>query len=987
MNKEAHPLHPPRPIAPRNPKALPIINPSTRIEQPFPAKPILSKAIPPTQHTTTIFSRPNSAIPGLPIVNSPPQRRLSNLTSNTKVNENADLDEALSKPAVEHHFDVYALPFVPTALKVINTLAGTHQHTLPTRWIDFGLYVRGFVGSNMLEPLPPKIEVAGWEVISDTSDGITPSKYGKYFEYHLEAEIESQRMENELYSLYEHDVHVIADKDGRTLCSFSVPGLRENNPYVEEDDLVQLRQLLFDSSGRLYGMEEWLTPTNPYAGGVLGFSDLVGGQSRGEPAPGWTNVIHNSRISAVQRKQGLLTVTIVGSLAPPPIYPAIYQAHNSGVLHSKFNIRFPVSMARYFSMQQALSIVQKLLRSDNKHQAQLDEPGQTNITQSTLSSRALKSSCFPQLEYSSETWITSMLFPTESDCEVQTYLNPGFFRREFFDEQLNYEQKKATESVCMQNYGTLPFIISGPPGTGKTKTLVEIALQLLKNVDRVSHILICAPSDSAADVVLERLSLHLNDIELLRLNRPSRSINEVPWRVRLFSCISPDNTKFDFPPFRKLMSYQIVVTTCRDASLLLHARLTNSDLYTAEYSLRSAIHPYGPPITEAEMHWTALLIDESAQAIEPEALIPLVVVAPPMKPVTLASTPIVIIAGDEHQLGPRTSLRSSPLKKSLFARLFSRPVYADHPLARSKTGPALPALKSTMLPLNRPAFANLIRNYRSHPAILAVPSALFYADTLEPEATDTDRLAGWSEWRGRKWPVIFHNNSSDDDREMDGGGWFNIGEAHIACRYAASLVQSGLVKQNEVCIMTPFKAQVKYLRNIIRQEKYGSLWDVDIGPTEAFQGLEKGVVILCTTRSKQKYVNSDIEVDWGIIGLPNKMNVALTRAKFGLVVIGKEEILRRDVYWRAFLEFCDRNSLVSGMADADVTARNGQLTRLEKVLLANERGPADTRALMVVSQDDEMWTFGMQATLDVVEDTTLHDTDFDSDEESTESSC
>jgi len=298
-------------------------------------------------------------------------------------------------------------------------------------------------------------------------------------------------------------------------------------------------------------------------------------------------------------------------------------------------------------------------------------------------------------------------------------------------------------------------------------------------------------------------------------------------------------------------------------------------------------------------------------------------------------------------------------------------VYAGHPLARDNTAKAPPALNRTMLPILRPAFANLIRNYRSHPAILAVPSALFYADTLEPEATDTDCLASWSEWRGRRWPVLFHSNSSEDELEKEGGGWYNVGEAQIACRYAARLVQTGLVGQNEVCIMSPFKAQVQRLRETVREEQYGSLWDVDIGPTEAFQGLERDVVILCTTRSKQRFLNNDKGLDWGIIGMPNKMNVALTRAKFGLIVIGKREILLLDPNWKSFLDFCERNGLVAGKSNSGGRLRDTdpiELTRLEKVLLGKERDSdrlEGSRVLRGVSQDDEMWTSGMREALNI----------------------
>jgi superfamily I DNA and/or RNA helicase len=485
-------------------------------------------------------------------------------------------------------------------------------------------------------------------------------------------------------------------------------------------------------------------------------------------------------------------------------------------------------------------------------------------------------------------------------------------------------------------------------------------------VDRVSHILFCAPSDPAADTIVQRISAHFNPTELLRLNRPSRTFAEVPGAVLPFCYIQLD--KFDLPPFKQLLAYKLVVTTCRDASLLLYSRLTNADLYAAEYGLRTSIHPYAAQPSQVELHWTALLIDEAAQAMEPEALIPLSIVVPPVESAKLAFSPLFVMAGDEHQLGPRTSLPSSPLKKSLFARLFARSVYADHPLSRGKSGNAPRALSSVMLPIARPAFANLIRNYRSHPAILAVPSALFYADTLEPEATDINRLASWSEWRGRRWPVLFRDNGSGDQIEDDGGGWYNVGEAQIACWYAFLLVQTRLVQQNEICIMAPFQAQVQCLRKTIRDKGYGSLWDIDIGPTEAFQGLERGVVILCTTRSKERFINSDKRANWGIIGLPNKMNVALTRAKFGLIVIGRREILLRDPNWKALLDFCDRNGLVAGETDCNERLHdidNIEPTRLEKVLLAKERDLNDSRVLRGVSQDDEMWTSGMQAASDM----------------------
>lgn len=546
-------------------------------------------------------------------------------------------------------------------------------------------------------------------------------------------------------------------------------------------------------------------------------------------------------------------------------------------------------------------------------------------------------------------WLNSMLFPTNADAEIQEKLHTGTWTQRFYDKDLNWEQKKAVESALQRTHGTLPFLISGPPGTGKTKTIIEIALQMVKSSTNHNHILLCAPSDPAADTLCARLTAQLGPAAMLRLNRPCRTFAEVPGSLLPYCCIQGD--AFGLPPLETLVKFRVIVTTCRDSAMLARARLTNRDICAFQRGIRgflAVITPYAR-LPEVKLHWAALLLDEAAQAMEPEALVPLTIVAPPAENDHNSSTPVVVMAGDEHQLGPRTVLPTSPLKASLFARLFKRAVYADHPLARGKKGEAPPPLTKALLPVLRPAFANLIRNYRSHPAILAVPSNIFYWDTLEPEAKHTDRLADWKGWQGRRWPVLFHNNQSLDDLELPGmmegtGGWYNAGEAAVACGYAQSLVQSGLVTQSEVCIMSPFRSQVRVLRETMRQQEYGALWDVNIGPTEAFQGLERGVVILCVTRARQKFVQEDQKLGWGIIGMPNKMNVALTRAKYGLIVVGSRDLLRDDPNWQAFLQFCDRNGLV-----AQPKATNGAnghggaslvketVTRQEKIMLERER--------------------------------------------------
>ncbi|KAI5926707.1 P-loop containing nucleoside triphosphate hydrolase protein [Camillea tinctor] len=835
--------------------------------------------------------------------------------------EDEDLEEA--------SFNVYAPSFVPERIRIINSLPGTHFDTPSMRRIDYGKYVQGSIGWNFLaSPLnnqapPPNASI--------TTESLTSQYYETFFQHQMKEELKSQQTENESYSLYEKDVEVVNPMDGTwATCTFHVAGLRENTPYIEEDDVVELRQLLPDRPGPL----------------------------RGQP-PGWSGLVFKGRVLNVRRSDEQLELCVEGLEARHIITnsgEAKQRKDRPGAsgyqVTLKFNIRFPVPMERYQPMQHALSNVQRLLNMSTGSAGEVPASDAEAIAGTPN-----------RQDRNDRTWIQAMLFPVDEDCKVQRQLNTENFARAFFDQNVNWEQKKAVESICLRDYGTLPFLISGPPGTGKTKTLIETALQLVKHDTATRHILLCAPSDPAADILVDRLRPFFKNTELLRLNRQSRTFAEVPGYLLSFCYVVGD--VFSIPPFQQLMAYRIVVTTCRDASILMWARMTNADLHSSVYKLNSLIHPYSPQ-KEVELHWTALLIDEAAQAIEPDALIPLSVVAPPHENVTLATSPLIIMAGDQYQLGPRTSLPSSPLKTSLFSRLFSRPVYANHPLARGNEGRQPPPLTKSMLPIYRPAFANLIRNYRSHPAILAVPSQLFYADTLVPEARDIHRMLSWSAWKGKRWPVLFYNNPSRDELEREGGGWYNDGEARVACDYAASIVTSGLIEPREVCIMSPFKAQVRRIRQLIRGMGNNALWGVNIGPTEAFQGLEKGVVILCTTRSKQHFVERDRAVAWGIIGMPNSMNVAITRAKYGLVVIGKEELLRADVYWSAFVAFCHRNGLIDGARDAGARLDDDaalKKTKLENMLLAKERSLEEqmtVRALKIAENDDDMWKNGMK---------------------------
>jgi helicase MOV-10 len=147
-----------------------------------------------------------------------------------------------------------------------------------------------------------------------------------------------------------------------------------------------------------------------------------------------------------------------------------------------------------------------------------------------------------------------------------------------------------------------------------------------------------------------------------------------------------ENDMFSIPAWKALMRFRVIVCSCRDANILVEARCTNRDLGNWEKSVVDSLRGIAEDSSEfvergefVRLHWTALLLDEAAQGIEPEVDIPLSVVAPPE--MVSGDTPIVVMAGDQRQLGPNIVTKSD-LRISAFERLFARSIYSKHPLRR-----------------------------------------------------------------------------------------------------------------------------------------------------------------------------------------------------------------------------------------------------------------------------------------------------------------
>ncbi|KAJ3337871.1 hypothetical protein HDU93_000371 [Gonapodya sp. JEL0774] len=292
------------------------------------------------------------------------------------------------------------------------------------------------------------------------------------------------------------------------------------------------------------------------------------------------------------------------------------------------------------------------------------------------------------------------------------------------DSDLNLEQRKAVEAIVDNDYGNVPYAIWGPPGTGKTKTIVEAILQVL-SCNPNSHILATTPSHSAADTLTLRLKRHLPPSQLLRLVHHSRMFSEIPQEILPFTFTDPTNRFFSVPTVHRLLEYRIVVCTCQDASILIDLGVSNTTLeevWTGHHvNLRERYpHLHRSEAPPWEAHWTHLFVDEAGQALEPEVAIPmsvalvrssgydhfevrhgsdmlsgelvsgksLISASPNQGPVPVRRQPSqVILSGDFRQLGPIVQSefsRQNKLGVSLMERVMSRPLYAQHPSARDQ---------------------------------------------------------------------------------------------------------------------------------------------------------------------------------------------------------------------------------------------------------------------------------------------------------------
>uniref|UniRef100_A0A4W6EJL6 RNA helicase n=1 Tax=Lates calcarifer TaxID=8187 RepID=A0A4W6EJL6_LATCA len=457
-----------------------------------------------------------------------------------------------------------------------------------------------------------------------------------------------------------------------------------------------------------------------------------------------------------------------------------------------------------------------------------------------------------------------------------------------FNRQLenNPEQHAAVQRIVAGSSKPAPHLVFGPPGTGKTITLVEAMSQVL---NPSAHILACAPSNSACDLLCERLMVNMDPYQVYRVYASSRDPRSVPTNLLV--------NGFVFPEKGILMKYTIIVTTMVTAGRLVSGGI-----------------PVG--------HFTHVFVDEGGQAVEPECVIAIAGLLNPEKGQ-------LVLAGDPKQLGP---IIQSPfaMQHGLGLSLLER-------LMRHNT---LYQKSTDSGHFDTRFVTKLLRNYRSHPAILKVPNELFYENELQVFADQWDREAycNWEYLPKKGFPVIFHGVMGKDEREANSPSFFNVSEIEVLIDYLNKLMETqgkkGLPKLSakDIGIIAPYRKQVekiqKALKSVSALSRFSDLKELKVGSVEEFQGQERRIILISAVRSSINYVKMDKDFNIGFLSNEKRFNVAVTRARSLLIVVGNPVILNKDPIWEKFISYCVTEKGYTGFDLKDAEGEDDIVSRL-----------------------------------------------------------
>ncbi|XP_032992843.1 regulator of nonsense transcripts 1 isoform X1 [Lacerta agilis] len=431
---------------------------------------------------------------------------------------------------------------------------------------------------------------------------------------------------------------------------------------------------------------------------------------------------------------------------------------------------------------------------------------------------------------------------------------------------LNHSQVYAVKTVLQRPLS----LIQGPPGTGKTVTSATIVYHLARQGN--GPVLVCAPSNIAVDQLTEKI--HQTGLKVVRLCAKSREAIDSP--VSFLALHNQIRNMDSMPELQKLQQLKDETGELSSADEKRYRALKRTAerelLMNADVICCTCVGAGDPRL--AKMQFRSILIDESTQATEPECMVPVVLGAKQL-----------ILVGDHCQLGPVVMCKKAAkagLSQSLFERLV---VLGIRPI-------------------------RLQVQYRMHPALSAFPSNIFYEGSLQNGVTAADRVKkGFDfQWPQPDKPMFFYVTQGQEEIASSGTSYLNRTEAANVEKITTKLLKAG-AKPDQIGIITPYEGQRSYLVQYMQFS--GSLHtklyqEVEIASVDAFQGREKDFIILSCVRANEHQ-------GIGFLNDPRRLNVALTRARYGVIIVGNPKALSKQPLWNHLLNYYkEQKVLVEG---------------------------------------------------------------------------
>lgn len=433
---------------------------------------------------------------------------------------------------------------------------------------------------------------------------------------------------------------------------------------------------------------------------------------------------------------------------------------------------------------------------------------------------------------------------------------------------LNVSQERAVNEVLRAKDVA---VVHGPPGTGKTTTLVEAIYETLR---RENQVLVCAQSNMAVDWISEKLVDR--GINVLRIGNPTK-VND---KMLSFTYERRFESHPDYPQLwaiRKAIrqlranrkrgdnSFHQKMERLKEREIELELRIRNK-LFGDARVIASTLVGSANRLLDG-MKFGTLFIDEAAQALEAACWI------------SIRRATRVILAGDHCQLPP-TIKSIAAMKGGLDKTLMQRIVEC------------------------KPEAVTLLKmQYRMNEDIMRFSSDWFYNGQVEAAPMvkyrgilDLDKAIEWKDTSG---------NAYHEEFVGDNFGRINKEEAQLTllslAEYFVRIGRQRIIDERiDVGIISPYRAQVQYLRHLIKKTDFYKPFRkiISVNTVDGFQGQERDIIVISMVRSNE-------EGQIGFLRDLRRMNVAITRARMKLIILGDSATLIRHPFYRRLKEYID----------------------------------------------------------------------------------